>query len=100
MRFYVGNIPYRTTTEELQKLFDPFGTVTSVNIVTDKDTGQSKGFAFVDIDADLDTIISQLNGTLLHGRSIKVSQAIERHPNNDRGRSDSGRGRLTRRDFE
>ncbi|MEW6734663.1 MAG: RNA-binding protein [Acidobacteriota bacterium] len=83
MRFYVGNIPYRVTTDELQKLFAPFGTVASVNIVTDKDTGQSKGFAFVDVDADLDTIISQLNGTLLHGRSIKVSQAIERQLRNN-----------------
>ncbi|MEW6732350.1 MAG: hypothetical protein AB1489_13565 [Acidobacteriota bacterium] len=58
MRLYVGNIPYRATTEELQKLFTQFGTVTSINIVTDKDTGQSKGFAFVDIDGDFNTIIS------------------------------------------
>ncbi|MEW6736259.1 MAG: RNA-binding protein [Acidobacteriota bacterium] len=94
MRFYVGNIPYRVTTDELQKLFAPFGTVSSVNIVTDEETGLPKGFAFVDIDADLDTIISQLNGTLLHGRSINVSQAMQRQRNYNRGRVDSNRRNL------
>ncbi|MEW6737078.1 MAG: RNA-binding protein [Acidobacteriota bacterium] len=92
MRVYVGNIAYTTTEEELRELFAPLGTVESVNIITDRDTGQSKGFAFVDIDGDINKVISQLNGVMLNGRAIKVSEAQERQPRGGGGRGGFGGG--------
>src|SRR5438552_4822024 len=80
MRVYVGNIPYSTTEDDLKELFTPFGVVDSVSIITDRDTGQSKGFAFVNVDGDINKITSQLNGAMMHGRALKVSEAQERQP--------------------
>ena len=88
MRVYVGNLAYSTTEEDLRELFEPFGTISSVSMITDRDTGQSKGFAFVDLDGDINKITSQLNGTMLGGRALKVSEAQERQPRSGGG----GRG--------
>lgn len=89
MNIYVGNLPYSATEEELRAAFAAFGDVTSVNLITDKFSGQSKGFAFVEMadNASADNAIKALNETPMGGRSIKVNQA------KPRGERSSGRSR-------
>jgi cold-inducible RNA-binding protein len=91
-RIYVGNLSFQTTEHDLSTLFERIGRVESVNIITDRDTGRSKGFAFVEMsDADADKAIAQLNGTEVGGRTLTVNEA---RPREDRGgRGDGGRGR-------
>lgn len=74
---FVGNLSYQTTQEDLQAAFSAYGSVERVNIVTDRDTGQARGFAFVEMTEkrDADTAISQLNGTELNGRAMNVNEA-------------------------
>ena len=73
----VGNLSYRTTQDELQQAFSQYGAVERVNIVTDRDTGQSRGFAFVEMrDAgEAQAAISNLNGTEMNGRVLNVNEA-------------------------
>jgi RNA recognition motif-containing protein len=79
MRIYVGNLPYSVTREQLIQLFSPFGELADVHVVTDRQTGRPKGFAFVELDnAGAQTAISQLNGTELNGRTITVNEAQPR----------------------
>jgi RNA recognition motif-containing protein len=80
MNIYVGNLPYGATEDELRTAFAAFGDVTSVNLITDKFTGQSKGFAFVEMadNASADAAIKGLNGTSMDGRDLKVNQAKPR----------------------
>lgn len=80
MNIYVGNLPYNTTEEELRSAFGAFGEVSSVNVITDRDTGQSKGFAFVEMadNASADSAIKGLNDTVMGGRNLKVNQAKPR----------------------
>jgi cold-inducible RNA-binding protein len=82
-RLYVGNIPYGTTDTDLRTLFGQNGrAVTEVKIVTDRETGQSRGFAFVEManKDDALAVINELNGTNMGGRSIVVNEARERTP--------------------
>src|SRR5262245_18813200 len=82
-RLYVGNIPYGTSDAELRNLFGQNGrAVTEVKIVTDRETGQSRGFAFVEManKDDALAVINELNGTSMGGRSIVVNEARERTP--------------------
>ena len=74
---FVGNLSYQTTQQDLQAAFAAFGNVEQVNIVTDRDTGQPRGFAFVEMsDAQgAQNAISQLNGSDLHGRTLNVNEA-------------------------
>lgn len=74
---FVGNLSYQTTQDDLQAAFSAYGGVERVNIVTDRDTGQSRGFAFVEMtDADAaQAAIAQLNGAELHGRTLNVNEA-------------------------
>ena len=76
-KLYVGNLPYSATDASLREAFSASGTVDSVNLITDRDTGQSKGFAFVEMstDAEAQRATEALNGTTLDGRQIKVSEA-------------------------
>ncbi len=76
-KLYVGNLNYTTTEEELNTLFSNCGKVVSVSLITDRDTGQSKGFGFVEMEADdgAQKAIKELDGSQLHGRSIKVNEA-------------------------
>jgi len=70
-RIYVGNLSYQTTEGDLSNLFEQVGQVESVNIITDRDTGRSKGFGFVEMgNEEADKAIAQFNGTELNGRSI------------------------------
>lgn len=78
-RIYVGNLSYQTTEGDLSTLFEKVGQVDSVNIVTDRDTGRSKGFAFVEMsDDDAVKAITQLNGTEVDGRALTVNEARPR----------------------
>src|SRR6516225_8716679 len=74
---FVGNLSYQTTQDELMAAFSQYGNVERVNIVTDRDTGQPRGFAFVEMTErrDAETAISQLNGAELNGRAMNVNEA-------------------------
>jgi len=86
MNIYVGNLSYNVTEDELQGLFTEHGHVTSVSLIKDKYTGQSKGFGFVEMDkqAEAEEAIKQLNGRAVNGRAITVNIA---RPRNDRSQS-------------
>ena len=85
-KLYVGNLPYSATEASLRELFAPLGEVTSVSIITDRDSGRSKGFGFVEMatDAAAQQAISQLSGKSLDDRAITVAEA---RPQADRGGS-------------
>ena len=74
---FVGNLSFRTTQEELHQIFANYGAVERVNLVTDRDSGQSRGFAFVEMTNpnEAEAAINALNGTELHGRNINVNVA-------------------------
>lgn len=89
---YVGNLDFRTTEDELRKAFEVYGQVDRVNVVTDKDTGQQRGFAFVEManDPDGEKAIAGLNGTQVDGRALNVNEA---RPKTERPRGGGGGGR-------
>lgn len=80
MNIYVGNLAYRTTEDELRQVFGQFGEVSSVKIITDRDTGQSKGFGFVEMpnQSEAEAAINNLNETDLGGRNLRVNEARPR----------------------
>lgn len=85
MNIYVGNLSYKMTDDELKELFADFGEVTRANIIKDRDTGQSKGFGFVEMTdkANAENAINALHDSNQKGRNIKVNEARPRN-NNDR----------------
>ncbi|HMF79324.1 MAG TPA: RNA-binding protein [Bryobacteraceae bacterium] len=98
---FVGNLSYQTTQDELHSAFAAYGGVERVNIVTDRDTGQPRGFAFVEMsDAkDAQAAITHLNGAELHGRALNVNEARPKPASGGGGgggyggrRNDSGGG--------
>jgi RNA recognition motif-containing protein len=86
-KLHVGNLPYSANQQILQDKFSQCGKVVSVNVITDRDTGQSKGFAFVEMSSDSEAqkAIQELNGASLDGREIKVSEARPKAPRDNRG---------------
>src|SRR5262245_22035461 len=80
IKLYVGNLAFQTTDEELMELFSQAGTVESAQVVTDRDTGRSRGFGFVEMasKAEGDAAIAQLNGVEINGRSLTVNEARPR----------------------
>ena len=94
MRIYVGGLPYQTTEQDLQALFEVSGQVTSTTVIMDRDTGQSKGFGFVEMGDDqaAKSAMERLNGTVLGDRTIIVNEARERQNTGSRG--NQGRERL------
>ena len=75
-KVYVGNLPFRTTEDELTSLFQQVGAVESVTIITDRETGRSKGFGFVSMESDdADKAIAQFNGVQFNGRALTVNEA-------------------------
>jgi cold-inducible RNA-binding protein len=93
-RIYVGNLSYQTTEGDLTDLFEQVGQVESVNIITDRDTGRSKGFAFVEMsDEDAEKAIAQFNGTEVNGRSVTVNEARPREERGGGGRGGYGGNR-------
>ena len=89
---FVGNLDFGITEEELRKAFEAYGQVDRVSIVTDKFTGQQRGFAFVEManDAEAEKAIAGLNGKMMGSRNLNVNEA---HPKPDRAPSGGGRGR-------
>lgn len=98
---FVGNLSYQTTQDDLLSAFSQFGNVERVSIVTDRDTGQPRGFAFVEMsDArEAQTAIAQLNGAEFGGRALNVNEARPKPAGNGGGRGGfgGGRGRDNRR---
>ncbi len=92
-KLYVGNLPYSVTQQTLEETFGQCGTVDSVNVITDRDTGQSKGFGFIEMsnDSEAQKAIQELNGTSIDGREIKVNEAKPKAPRKDRGGGGYGR---------
>ena len=76
-KLYVGNLPFNITEEQIREFFSQAGEVSSVKIITDRETGKSRGFCFVEMENG-DTAISELNGKEFSGRNITVSEARER----------------------
>jgi len=91
-KLYVGNLSYTTTSTDLSELFGTIGEVLSVNLITDRMTGRSKGFAFVEMAEHATALeaINQLNGREVDGRAIKVAEA--RPKRDDRGGGGGGGG--------
>ena len=88
MNIYVGNLSYSTTEDDLRAAFAEFGAVSSCSIITDKFSGQSKGFGFVEMDdnSEADAAIKALNDKPLGGRNLKVNQAKPRESRPSRPR--------------
>lgn len=95
-KLYVGNLPYSLTDESLSTLFAECGTVESVKIITDRDTGRSKGFGFVEMatDEEAQAAIDRLNGTEQDGRPLTVNEARPQTPRG--GNRGGGGGRQNR----
>lgn len=87
MRLYVGGLPYQTDEQELREVFGQIGVVTFATVITDRDTGRSKGFGFVEFEDDEQAraAIEQLNGSTLGTRTITVNEARERPAGGSRG---------------
>ena len=88
---FVGNLSFGTTEDSIRSMFEPYGTVDRVNVVTDRDTGQARGFAFVEMSVDAEGIaaINALNGRDLDGRTLNVNEA---RPKTERGSGGGGGG--------
>ena len=86
-KIYVGGLPYSATEQQLNDLFAAHGTVESARVVTDKFTGQSRGFGFVEMSTDEEakTAIQKLNGTQMDGRTLTVNEAKPMVPRENRG---------------
>jgi RNA recognition motif-containing protein len=88
-RLYVGKLSYNTTSDDLREAFSKHGTVVSAEVVMDRETGRSKGFAFVELADNADAAIAALDGTDLQGRTIVVNEA---RPREERPRGGGGYG--------
>lgn len=93
-KLYVGNLPYSATEQSLREAFAASGTVDSVSVITDRDSGQSKGFAFVEMasDREAQAATEAMNGKMLDGRQIKVNEAKPRENRAGGSRGGSGGG--------
>ncbi len=90
-KIYVGNLPFSATEDSVRELFQQHGTVESVNLISDRETGRPRGFGFVEMDdAGADAAISALEGTSMDGRNLRVNLA---RPREDRGGGGGGGGR-------
>ena len=94
-RLFVGNLSYQTTEDDLRQLFAGIGSVSSVTLVTERDSGRSKGFAFVEMATaeEAQKAISELSGQTLHDRAIRVDLARPREERGSGGGFDRPRGR-------
>ena len=90
-KLYVGNLSFRTTSEDLQEYFGQAGTVTGANVITDRESGFSRGFGFVEMASDEEaaSAVTMFNGKELDGRSLVVNEA---RPREDRGEGGGGGG--------
>jgi RNA recognition motif-containing protein len=96
-KLYVGNIPFTTTEAELRELFGRHGTIERVSVITDRETGRPRGFAFVEMDArGAEDAMRALDGSQMGGRSLRVSEAQERGDRGPRGGGGMGGPRRER----
>ncbi|HBO68692.1 MAG TPA: RNA-binding protein [Deltaproteobacteria bacterium] len=86
-KLYVGNLPFSATEDSLKEAFSRFGTVESVNIITDRDTGHSKGFGFIELSSNQEAAeaIAKMNTAEMDGRTLKVSEALPQAPRDGGG---------------
>lgn len=92
-KLYVGNLPFSTTDQDLREVFEKHGTVESVAVVSDRETGRSRGFAFVEMDdAGADAAMRAIDGNEMGGRSLRVNEAHERGSEGGGGRAGPGGG--------
>jgi RNA recognition motif-containing protein len=93
-KLYVGNLSFSVSDQDLQNTFAQFGTVESARVITDRDTGRSKGFGFVEMSSDdeANQAIDKLNGTEQNGRALTVNEAKPQAPRDNRGGGGGGRG--------
>ena len=91
MKLYVGNLAFQTSSEDLQQLFGQAGTVQSASVIEDRETGRSRGFAFVEMASkeEGESAIAQFNGKEFNGRNLTVNEA---RPREDRGNHGGGGG--------
>ncbi|MCZ6568691.1 MAG: RNA-binding protein [Deltaproteobacteria bacterium] len=94
-KLYVGNIPFSATEADLREMFEAHGTIESINVITDRETGRPRGFAFVEMeDSESATKAMQaLDGRDMGGRNLKVNEANERPPRSGGGGGGGGGGR-------
>jgi cold-inducible RNA-binding protein len=97
MKIYIGNMSYNTTEEQLRETFGAFGEVSDVNVITDRETGRARGFAFVEMSNsdEANAAIAELNGKEVDGRQLTVSEARPRAEGGGR-RGGGGRGGFNR----
>lgn len=96
---FVGNLPFNTTEGEIQKLFSQYGTVISVKLISDRDTGRPRGFGFVEMEAaEAAAAVAGLNETDFNGRPLRVNEAQERSPRENHGGGGGGGGGFRGRD--
>src|SRR3990172_1218137 len=102
---FVGNMSFQTTESELQALFEPFGEITRIQVMTDRDTGRSRGFAFVEManDEEAAKAIAALNGKEVGGRALKATEGRPKRERSGPGGGGSGggggRGKSSRDDY-
>lgn len=89
---YVGNLSFSTTADDLREAFAQYGTVTSAQVITDRDTGRSRGFGFVEMSDGAEQAVDALNGAELQGRSITVNEARPRTERPERRGGGGGGG--------
>ena len=98
-RIYVGNLPYSADNAQLSQMFSAYGDVVDARVITDRDTGQSKGFAFVEMSTEESArrAIAELNGAMLDNRALRLDEASER-PSGGRSNGGGGYSDRSRRD--
>jgi len=94
-KLFVGNLSFETTSDEIRDLFSEVGPVESCQVITDRDTGRSKGFGFVEMNskAEANTAKEKFNGQDLHGRALKVDEAKPKTDSRNNGSGAYGGGR-------
>jgi cold-inducible RNA-binding protein len=91
MKIYVGNLPWSTADADLEELFASIGAVTSARVITDRDTGRSRGFGFVEMEReDGQKAIAELNGHQIESRALRVNEANEQQPRRTGGGGGGG----------
>ena len=93
-KIYVGNLPWSTTSADLEQMFSPHGTVRAAEVISDRETGRSRGFGFVEMETEegMNAAIQALNGADMAGRPLTVNEARERTPRPGGGGGGGGRG--------
>ena len=92
MKLYIGNLPWSTTDSDLEELFGSIGSVSSARVITDRDTGRSRGFGFVEMSReDGQKAIAELNGHQIESRALRVNEANEQQPRRSGGGGGGGR---------